>query len=119
MRRSEKLRRRLDELESRYSVMACSDLAEIIAGRGSVMLGGYDRRTETEMIRFTRDEIERLTKEISTIREKLGEPLTASPVRVVADYLRAWEELGVNQRPELKVSLAKSTLCRLQELSQS
>jgi hypothetical protein len=111
--RTGRLYRRLDELEAEFRTLLQKELkAELSGGHSRYLCRKYPHLFEG---RFWRNagaaHLERLEKDIVRLREKLGEPLTASAVGIVLEYARVAPALKVTSG-ELK-HLLKQLLGRL------
>lgn len=91
MSRIEKLFQRLDELEATYRALAAEEFAKWVHGRwyGFFLVKKlpflYSTRYAGTSVRERLDETLRVEKEIETLRIKLDQPMSQSPVQIVRD----------------------------------
>ncbi|HXE56266.1 MAG TPA: hypothetical protein VN541_24780 [Tepidisphaeraceae bacterium] len=93
MGRTEKLFRRLDELEAEYRTIAAAELRNYLVGSVSILHRHLFPETFRGKVRQNGEcaHFEWLEKEIEALRSKFGEPLSDSPVGEMRSLLRRLE----------------------------
>jgi hypothetical protein len=110
--RAGRLYRRLDELEAEFRTLLRKELETELSGSGFSRYLARKHLFDGRRWRNTSAaHLERLEKDIVRLREKLGEPLTASAVGIALEYARVVPTLKVTSGEQKH--LVKQLLDRL------
>jgi len=108
MSRTGKLHARLDALERDYHPLVRDEFASEVEGRISPFLAPWLVVKSVEV-----DRLQRLAREIESLRRKLHENVPGPVDAVVARFLEAYDQLGTEQSPHRRVELAKQAIEQL------
>jgi len=120
MSRTDKLYKRLDELEAEYIKLAENEFNKVLSNQSSTYFsrkipylfdGKFYLNAETA-------HLEKIESEILALREKLGSPVKSSPVSIVFDYSSKLEGLK-DKLTGGKKSLTKEYQKKLSEFKNS
>jgi hypothetical protein len=115
MSRNSKLYDRLQRTEREFLSRVHAEFMVELSGTPSPFLHRYrSPPADTTPI----DQLDRLMREIESLRRKLGEPLPGPALSALNHFCRTWDELGTRQRPEIWKSLVRQSLSEIDERRQ-